>query len=395
MQGERRTSNVEHRTPSVAHPFDVERSRFEVGRSHCLLLLLLVGTPPCLSADPPRTGSYDIQFTDRSPLSDYDALSKRMGWRLTKSDDIAKSKYTLSEETFDVVVPEDYTGKEPYGLFVWVNAGKNGTVPGGWLPVLAKHKLIVIGARNAGNERLLPARMGVALDAVFNMKSRYSIDEDRIYVGGNSGGGRTAAHLGIAYPDVFSGGMYVIGAMYFRPVPTDDDPKKAYEPRFARPEPKLFKLASEKSRHVLLTGDTDMNRAESHAYFGAMTRDGFEHVSYMQVPGMGHTTPDAEWFEKAIDALDDPAARAAGSKGKKAPARPVLKAPTSKPAATAPAASQPTEPEDIRMLKLAKLYAQNRLFDKARAKLKELLNAYPGTASAKEGEAMLKEIGKE
>ena len=57
---------------------------------------------------------------------------------------------------------------------------------------------------------------------------------------------------------------------------------------------------------MLLTGDNDGNRLETRGVYEAYQRDNFKHVEYMQVPGMGHEYPNAEWVEKAIKALDAP-----------------------------------------------------------------------------------------
>src|SRR6185369_5263961 len=40
--------------------------------------------------------------------------------------------------------------------------------------------------------------------------------------------------------------------------------------------------------------------------YEAYQKDEFAHVTYIEVTGMGHTTPSAEWYEKGIDALDAP-----------------------------------------------------------------------------------------
>src|SRR3712207_8867036 len=35
-------------------------------------------------------------------------------------------------------------------------------------------------------------------------------------------------------------------------------------------------------------------------------KDGFAHVTYLEVPGMAHVHPPAEWFEKGLEFLDGP-----------------------------------------------------------------------------------------
>jgi hypothetical protein len=47
-----------------------------------------------------------------------------------------------------------------------------------------------------------------------------------------------------------------------------------------------------------------MNRDQTKATRRAYQAEGFKHTTYLEVPGMGHDLPDAEWFEKALRFLD-------------------------------------------------------------------------------------------
>ena len=70
---------------------------------------------------------------------------------------------------------------------------------------------------------------------------------------------------------------------------------------------KLLAIAEKERRFALLTGDNDADHPQTEAYYNAMKKDGFKYVTYLQVPGMGHQQPNAEWFEKkGIVALDEP-----------------------------------------------------------------------------------------
>ena len=87
----------------------------------------------------------------------------------------------------------------------------------------------------------------LAFDAVHNMKKFYSIDESRVYVGGASGGGRIASALAVLYPELFHGGLYIIGANYFKPLRTNRGP---YAPGFAPPSDKNFELIRARNRYT-------------------------------------------------------------------------------------------------------------------------------------------------
>jgi hypothetical protein len=262
---------------------------------------------PTQPASVPSNGEFTVSFQDRSPLSDTALLATRHGWVVAKlKAEKVETDYDLSKESFAVRVPADYDASKKYGLLVWISAGQSGRANREWASVLDKRHLIWIGANRAGNSRSVMVRLGLALDAVPNMKTRYSLDPDRIYVSGGSGGGRCASMLGVSCPDAFHGGIYIIGCDYFREIPTGE-PNKIWPRTYVQPSPRLFAFAKQRSRHVLLTGEKDMNRPQTKAnYESGFRADGFQNVDYLEVPGMGHRVPPADWFEKAIAFLDDP-----------------------------------------------------------------------------------------
>jgi poly(3-hydroxybutyrate) depolymerase len=373
-----------------------------------------------------KTGAFQIKIPERCKDSAIPSIIARLGWGTMESvkQSHAEQDYNLADETFEVYVPADYTGKEPYGLFVWVNPGPDGKVHGSWAKVLDKHKLIWVGANNSGNNRSGWIRMGLALDAVNYMPTKYNIDKNRVYVSGASGGGRCSSMLGVAYPEYFTGGSYpIIGCNFYRRVEVSaggvGKGAEFYPQSFKRPAAKLWDAVTKERRHAYLTGDNDPNRQQTELNYKAAKKDGFKHITYIQVPGMGHQPPDAEWFEKGIVALDEgtQAIADAGAGGKeskpaekaaaRADAKPVVaaKATTKVPSAPTPkaaappsrvdapeAAPSPTEEAD-KLLKLARLYVDNRLYNKAREKLKQLVKEHPKTPQAAEAEKLLKEIG--
>ena len=342
---------------------------------HSILGLLCLLIPAALSiaahADAVRTGRLRLQFTNRSPLSDTETLSQRTGWA---AEGMRKNHidpdYKLADESFELYVPADYDGKKPFGLLVWVSASPFGGPPDKWLAVLDKRHLIWVGANRAGNDRPAPCRVALAVDAASNAKAKYSIDESRVYVAGGSGGGRVSSVLGVVYSDVLAGGFYMIGCDYFRDIPADE-PNRFWQRIYRPPPAKLLDRAKRHSRHVLLTGEHDGNRPQTKGnYERGFRKDGFEFVTYLEVPGMGHELPDAEWFEKGIAFLDERPA--------------VAPRPASQPAA------QDDEPD--RLLRVARLYLKNGLTDQARQRLKTIVNRYPKSAAAKEAGDLLHQL---
>jgi len=256
----------------------------------------------------PQTGLDTVTVMDRSPLSRIEALTARFRTELnTPSAD-----YDLADESFEVYVPQGYDGTERFGLIVWVSPGPNGAPPESFRPILDKHKLIWIGANNSGNPRSFWHRAGLALDGLYDAKKQFNIDPMRTYISGLSGGGRCASRIGLTYADLFAGAFPMIGVDYFKRLPHPDSTARKlvfWGRAFNPPTPRILRKAKRDNRYVLLTGETDGNRIQTLVtYQFGFQRAKFAYVTYLQVPGMGHTLPPADWFEKGITALDAPLA---------------------------------------------------------------------------------------
>ncbi len=273
-------------------------------RAALALALLLCLCAVSQAADPPQVGSFSLTFTEKAPASDPVKITQRTGWLLSTIKNKIDINYDLATETFETYIPAKYDGDSPYGLIVWVNAGPNGDVLENWKETLDKHKLIWVGANNSGNPRAMLIRMGLAFDAAAGMKKKYKIDDQRIYVAGFSGGSKIATVLGVAYPEVFRGGIYCCGSDFYRNLPTGE-PGHYWPKGFNAPPGKLLIDSKKQNRHVFVTGEKDMNRESTQGFAAAYKADGFEHITLFDIPKMRHQPPDADWFEKGVIALDE------------------------------------------------------------------------------------------
>jgi len=211
--------------------------------------------------------------------------------------DLRKEKYTL-------LVPQGVGPKTKGGLFIWINAGDAPTIPKAWEPVLAKHKLIFIGAHNSGNRRSIFDRFRLAIEASVQLRTRFNIDPKRVYISGFSGGGRVASCLGVAYADIFSGAMPFMGVNFYRDVPGPGG--KQIRLNYL-PHKDLLAIAKNSGRFVLVTGSDDFNRAGTKSVFeNGFKQEKFAHASYLEVPGLAHHLPGPVWFEKGLKLLDGP-----------------------------------------------------------------------------------------
>jgi hypothetical protein len=429
----------------------------------CLFVLVGFLSPTLRADDPPKTiGQLHLTFDKRSPLSMMIEQSKRLGFSLQALEKSQFEKdYDIANESFEAYIPDSYKPQGKWGLIVWISSGESGKPPPVFVSLLEQHKLLWIGANKAGNPRAYWCRIGLAVDGAENMKSRYSIDPNRIYVSGASGGGRSSSMAGVTYPDVFSGGLYIIGCNLYRDINVPAEHVKELQEKgeaspgpgqiiwrksYAPPPLKLFTMAKKSSRHIILTGEHDQNRYQCKENFDAFKKDGFEHVVYFEAPGVGHSIPGVDWLEKSIAFLDeipttakdvagkDPiAAKAAGTSSVladdpaadaelKAAVALAAKDPIAGHAALleiarkhkqSTAAAEALKAADTllanpankkkiedateaaRLLRVARLYVDNRSYSQARTRLDQILSDYPTTPSAIEAKALLKQIGKE
>jgi hypothetical protein len=262
------------------------------------LCLLVAATTFVQQGDFPdfKTGRYEVSFKESSP----DAVPVELARRLNMDQE--PPEYDIAAEKFQVWVPKAYAHDREWGLFVWIDAGDMPQIPEDWEKILSEHKLLAIAAHHSGNQRNLSLRVRLAVDAAFNMRRRFNIAPRRIYVSGVSGGGRVASMVGITYADRFAGTFPVVGVNFYKPVPAFEG--GYYPPSFV-PGARVLAEAKKRSRFVLLTGSKDFNRDNTKAvYRRGFKAEGFRHVLYLEVPGMGHSRPSGEWFDKGLDFLD-------------------------------------------------------------------------------------------
>jgi hypothetical protein len=253
----------------------------------------VVEQPELLVEEPKagRTGSYRVRFSEKSPLASLDLLMQRLD--LDRADvesaDSAGGRYALEDESFWVYVPPSYSPEAGFGLLVWISPTPfGGFVAPEMRQALDRNRLIWVGADDAGNGRARWYRYLLALDASHNMQQLYSVNENRVFVGGYSGGGRVTSGLAMLYLEVFQGGFSMFGCDYPERLSVPDKPGAHWPPGFpAPPKSELHQLKS-RSRFVLLTGQLDFNRAQTRKTYLKMLDHGFEHVLYLQVPGASH-----------------------------------------------------------------------------------------------------------
>lgn len=226
-------------------------------------------------AQVPRTGYFELSFTPQELLGEAGA---------EKSDEVLRSDKAMSWQLF---VPPDYDPARPAGLIVYVSPTKRGGPPRSWDGLLQQNNMIWIGANNSGNRVVVGKRMFLAMLALRVAASKYAVDEERIYLSGFSGGGKTAGRLMAANPQLFSGGIYIGGA-------------EAWD----REQPPARLDVLRRNHHVFLTGSEDFNERLTRRVYAAFRSAGIEHCELIVERRRGHELPSVDAMARAIEYLD-------------------------------------------------------------------------------------------
>lgn len=268
----------------------------------CLFIALALAAAPATKpavTKSTRTGAYQIGFVDPHDLASQREAQKRFRWREKPQP------FTLSDETFQIYVPESYKPDGSFGVFVWVSPTPSGDLPQMWADSLDKLKLIWIAADESQNERHIDHRCRMAVEAALHTIDLYDIDPRRVYIGGFSGGGKIAAMSAANYAELFTGAFSICGPLFYRNIPTGLKKDEFYPQGYYPMPPKIMQRFKNQTRHVLLTGDNDFNlQPTKQIYEQGYVKDKFKFIDLMIVPGLAHDLPPAEWYERGIAALD-------------------------------------------------------------------------------------------
>jgi hypothetical protein len=349
-------------------------------------LALLLGAGPVTTATTSRPAGEPkrLTFVESNPLSDLREWVRREGGTVAMLRR-AGAVYDVKEESFEVYVPAGCRDGNKHGLLVWIPPGK-AEVPAEWFDVFDRAKLIWVSPNNAGNSRNALVRVALAMDAVYNLEKQYPVDAGRVYVAGFSGGGRAASIAAVGFPDVFAGGVCMMGCNFYRVVPAGEG--RVYPVGSFRPPGKLLDQVKGHPL-VLMTSEGDMNREQTKAYDGAFRREGFKHVTLVEVPGIGHEMPGAEWVERAIAELDRTPMTVAVATTRPS-TRPMTTGPVVRPVTgRGSSAATETRTEAERLLAKGKLYRDNGMTERGREMLRRVVDEYPRSDAAKEARKLL------
>jgi len=225
----------------------------------------------------------------------------------------AENNFDHKQEQFFIHIPASYTGREPFGLIVFVDAGNSrNALPAGWETVLEQKKLLFIAPQNVGNDQNSKRRYGLSVAAALAMKRHYNIDRSKVYIAGVSGGARIAGALGFYAPDIFKGTIQSCGADFYKPVPkvaVTDAVTAAHPTAYGNliaANPTQVAAARARVKFVFITGPGDYRHPFMlDIYNGGFKPERFQAL-FLDIEGMGHAICGAPALESALDFLSKP-----------------------------------------------------------------------------------------
>lgn len=210
---------------------------------------------------------------------------------------LSEQPLDLTRERFVVYAPA-HAPPGGYGVLAFVPPWDEAQMPLGWGPVFDRFGIIFVSAARSGNSAsTVGRREPLALIAEANVAKRYTVDPERVFVGGFSGGSRVALRLALGYPDIFRGVLLNAGS----------DP--IGDPAAPLPRGDLFRLFQDRTRVVYVTGDKDeAARPNDLDSMSAMRRWCVVHLASHETPYAGHKVVDTAELARALADLETPSA---------------------------------------------------------------------------------------
>ncbi len=195
---------------------------------------------------------------------------------------------------FSVYVPETYSVARPSGVVVFVTPMDIGEIPDDWKPVFDRRNLIWVSVSGSGNTMGDERRIAETKLSYDFITRNYSIDSERTFLSGMSGGARISIMAAARYPEIFKGGVYLSGAEPW---------SERNENPWLKETPENFE-AIKGNRYVLVSGTEDFKLSAVARLYRDYKKLGIEKTRLIVVQDLDHDFPDAEIYDRALDYLE-------------------------------------------------------------------------------------------
>ncbi len=368
------------------------------GRLCCSALVLLLtgvafaqegnlGPPVGPDAAKAKVGEFLVNFTEKSPDSDMAKIDKRMGLKPAQP----VTDYDLTKESIEIYKPAEAGADGKFGIMAVTCYSGHQWPPAPFKAVLEKYHLIWIGIIIAEDSRPVENHAGLLLDATYNARKLWPVDDNRVYMAAVDL--KTAiAGMPFYYSDIFTGTIMGPYPSWFFKI---KDPRPNYgmwdTDEMVRPQSTDWDRAKSKSRIFLATRiETDDNskmRTDLVVKRG-FGQAGFAHLKSIKVPlddFNRYIDWKSDWFEQGVQFLDE-----AGTKSAKSPTAITGAAKTESPKPAA--ATDDSAAKASAALDMARNYVALGKYDATRTRLNEIIADYPNTPAAKQAKQVLAEI---
>lgn len=190
-------------------------------------------------------------------------------------DELVKADSTIS---YSFYLPKTYNGEDKLPVIFFFDPHANGSLPVNSYSLLAnKYGYIFIASNSIMNGQTAVYTREVFIKLLTETKDRFSIDENRLFTAGFSGGAKLAIIFAQQMPEII--GVVACGASL--PITGDTRPDYYY---------------------AGIVGNQDFNYLEVQQTFTVFDQQGFDYTSV--VFDGGHQWPSVNSFEMAITGLD-------------------------------------------------------------------------------------------
>jgi hypothetical protein len=256
---------------------------------------------------------------------------------------------------------------------------------------LDQHHLIWMGIVIAEDSRPVEQHAGLLLDAAYNARKIWPVDDNRVYLGMFNL--RTAiAGMPFYYPEIFTGTIITPRPAWFFKI---KDPRPTVgtwnTDELVKPQTSDWDLVKSKSRIFLalrVEPDENNNTRNDLVLKRGFGQAGFAHLKSIKVPydqEEKYIDWKGDWFEQGVQFLDE-----AGRKSARPSAGSIDAAKSDSPKPTP--ASGGDAAKAATALDMARNYAAIGKYDAARTRLNQIITDYPGTPAAKQARQVLIDI---